>query len=108
MIQDATAAAIRELIETLNTRHGENINRLDVTDKKVDEAIRRIDALHEAFPDADTVGHRMYHESLIKRIEARSKLYEDLRSDLAKKGLWALILTLGAAIWFYFKSKVMG
>lgn len=106
--RDEVAAAILAIKDDLDQRHSENITRAEVTDKKVDEAIRRIDDLHKAFPGGDWEGHRRYHEAMIKRVEARSKLYEDLRSELAKKGLWALILTLGAAIWFYFKSKVMG
>lgn len=106
--RDEVAAAIRDLIETLDTRHGENINRLDVTDKKVDEAIRRIDALHDAFPDDDTVGHRLYHESLIEKNQMSKAFYQSLRIELASKGLWAVIGILALALLAYIKSKVMG
>lgn len=99
-------AAIQSLQEDLNTRHGENVTRHEVTDKKVDEAIRRIDDLHKAFPGGDWDGHRRYHEAVIKSIEDRAKFYQDLRNDLAKKGLWALIVGLATAVVFYMKAKL--
>jgi hypothetical protein len=101
------AAAILAIKDDLDQRHDENVTRHLVTDRKVDEAIRRIDDLHKAFPGGDWEGHRRYHEAMIERIEARSKLYQDLRTELAKKGLWAVVIGIGTAIWFYFKSKVL-
>ncbi|TCK43970.1 hypothetical protein B0G84_2318 [Paraburkholderia sp. BL8N3] len=104
--QREVVAAILSLKEDLDQRHSENITRQDVTDKKVEEAIRRIDDLHKAFPGGDWDGHRRYHEAVIQRIEERAKLYQDLRAELAKKGLWALIAAIASAIWYYTKVKV--
>lgn len=106
--RDDVTAAIHELIETLNARHSENIDRLAVTDRKVEEAIRRIDALHEAFPDDDTIGHRMYHESLIKKIEARTRMFDEIRTHLFKNGLWIGLGFIAYAMWQAFKAKVIG
>lgn len=72
----------------------------------MDEVIRRVDDLHKAFPGGDWEGHRRYHECLIRKMEARTKFYEDLRSHLAKNGIWAVLVVLGLAIWQYFKIKV--
>lgn len=99
-------SALADLKQDLDQRHSENVTRADVTDRKVDEAIRRIDDLHKAFPGGDWDGHRRYHEELIRKLEARSQFYQDLRAELAKKGMWALIVLLGLALWQYFKSKV--
>lgn len=105
-VRDEVAAAILAIKDDLDQRHSENITRAEVTDKKVDEAIRRIDDLHKAFPGGDWEGHRRYHEAMIDRIEKRAKLYDALLEELTKKGMWALIVFVGAAIWFYFQSKV--
>jgi hypothetical protein len=99
------AAAILAIKDDLDQRHSENVTRHLVTDKKVDEAIRRIDDLHKAFPGGDWEGHRRYHEAMIRRIESRTKLYEDLRVELAKKGLWAVLVVLGIALLQYVKTR---
>lgn len=99
-------AAINGLRDDLDQRHLENTTALGVTERKVDEVIRRVDDLHDAFPGGDWEGHRRYHEAIIKKIEAHEKFYQDLRAELAKKGMWALIVLLGLALWQYFKTKV--
>jgi hypothetical protein len=43
---------------------------------------------------------------MIARHEAKARFYEELRVDLAQKGLWALIVGLATAIWYYFRAKV--
>ncbi|SAL19794.1 hypothetical protein AWB68_00686 [Caballeronia choica] len=105
--QQEVVAAILSLQADLNQRHSENVTRHDVTDKKVEEAIRRIDDLHKAFPGGDWDGHRRYHEAVIQKIAARGRPYQDLQAELAKKGLWAFIVGLAAAVWYYTKAKVI-
>jgi hypothetical protein len=105
--QKQIVEALDGLRDDLAQRHSENVTAQSITDKKVDEAIRRIDDLHKAFPGGDWDGHRRYHETLIERAEARTKFYNDLRAELAKKGLWALLALIGIAVWQYFKSKVI-
>lgn len=105
-VKDEVAAAILSIKEDLDQRHSENISRAEVTDKKVDEAIRRIDDLHKAFPGGDWEGHRRYHEVLIDRIEKRAKLYDAMLEELTKKGMWALIIFIGAAVFYYIKGQL--
>ncbi|NPT39672.1 hypothetical protein [Paraburkholderia xenovorans] len=112
-ISGARMEGNKEIVEALNglrddmsQRHSENITQMAVTDRKVEEVIRRVDDLHDAFPGGDWDGHRRYHEAVIKKLEAREKFYQDLRVELAKKGVWALAVMLGLALWAFFKSKV--
>lgn len=105
-LRDDLAQRQGELRADLEQRHSENVTQREVTDRKVDEVIRRVDDLHKAFPGGDWEGHRRYHETLIERAEARTRFYNELRAELAKKGLWALIALLGVALWQYFKSRV--
>lgn len=99
-------AAINKLKDDLDERHLENVGAQAVTDAKVVEAIRGIDELRKAFPDGDPDGHRRYHEAIIKSIEDKGAFYRTLRDELAKKGLWALVIVMGLALWQYFKLKV--
>lgn len=99
-------SALAALKDDLDQRHRENVTSQAVTDAKVTEAIRRIDDLHRGFPDGDPDAHCRYHEILIKKAEARADFYMELRAELAKKGMWALIVLLGLALWQYIKSKV--
>lgn len=104
---DEIAAAILSIKDDLDQRHSENITRAEVTDRKVDEAIRRIDDLHKAFPGGDWEGHRRYHEVLIDRIERRAKLYDAMLEELTKKGMWALIVFVGGAILYFIRGKLL-
>jgi hypothetical protein len=102
----AVVAALDGLRDEIAQRHTENRSDNEVQARKLDEVIRRVDDLHKGFPNDDPDGHRRAHEALIAKEEARTQFYEDLRRELAKKGMWALIGLLGVALWQYVKSKV--
>jgi hypothetical protein len=102
----AVADALDGLRDEIGQRHVENTSSLEVLEKDLKVVIERVDDLAKGFPGGDWEGHRLYHEAVIKKMEARTHLYEELRAELAKKGLWALIMAIGAAIWFYVKSKL--
>jgi hypothetical protein len=40
--------------------------------------------LDASVPDGDHDGHRRYHEAVIKKIEARTKMWQDVGSNIAK------------------------
>lgn len=64
--------------------------------------------ISEAFPMADPVAHRAYHEKLIKSAEAQTEMYNAIRNEVIKKGfLWALIILTGL-LWVGFEAKVKG
>jgi hypothetical protein len=105
-LHEEIAAAIHALSADMDQRHSENVTQQLVTDRKVDEVIRRVDDLHKAFPGGDWDGHRRYHEAMIERYLAKTRFYEELRVDLAQKGVWALIVGLATAVWYYFRAKV--
>lgn len=98
--------ALDGLRNDINARHTENSSTLEVLEGKVNEVISRVDDLHRGFPDGDPDAHCRYHETLIRKAEARADFYTDLRAELAKKGLWALIVLIGVAVWQYVKGKL--
>lgn len=102
----AVAKALDALRDEIGLRHVENTSSLEVIEKEIQVLTERVDDLTKGFPNGDPDGHRLYHEATIKRIEARARFYEDLRAELAKKGIWALIVLVGTAIWFFAKSKL--
>lgn len=105
--RDEIADAILAIKADLDQRHGENVTRAQINEKLLGDLIGRVDGLYHAFPDEDPSGHRRYHDAMVERIEKRAKLYDAMLEELTKKGMWALILFVGAALWFYFKSKVI-
>lgn len=102
----AVADALDLLRDEIGQRHTENTSSLEIVEKDLKVLIDRVDDLSKGFPGGDWEGHRRYHEAVIKRMEARTDLYRELRSELAKKGLWALIVMVCTAFWFYFKSHI--
>lgn len=102
----AVALALEQLRIDIGQRHVENTSSLEVVEGKVNVLIERVDDLAKGFPDSDPDGHRRLHEAHARKEEARARFYEDLRGKLIERGLWALIVTLGTALYFYVTSKL--
>ena len=100
----AIVAAIDNLRDEIGTRHVENTTVNQEQNRKLEEVIRLVDAIHKGFPENDPDSHRRYHETLIQKAAARAAFYKDLRSDLAKKGLWAVLVALGALALHYLQA----
>jgi len=100
-------AAIQSIKVDLDQRHEENATQAKITEYKVDAAIRGIDELRTAFPEGDLNAHRREHEAVIHRTEARARLYEALLTEVTTKGLWALLVFVGAAVVYYVRGKFL-
>jgi hypothetical protein len=60
-------------------------------DEKVDEALTLLAAIAYAFPDGPEA-HRHAHEAMIKASAAQERFWDELKLDIAKKGLWGLLV----------------
>ncbi|OWT68097.1 MULTISPECIES: hypothetical protein [unclassified Achromobacter] len=86
-----------------SSQHSENQLRIEAVDEKV---MKLNKLLESSFPDGDPEGHRRYHEAIIKREERREEFYQKLFTELASKGLWALIGFLCVAVWFSIREHI--
>ena len=57
-------------------------------------------------PAGDYDGHRRYHEAVIAKMEARSKMWQDVASSVAKWGVIGILTWLSWAIWHEFILQV--
>jgi len=58
---------------------------------------KELKVIHKAFPrtslgEIDADGHRHYHEQMIRAAREQEKFWSELRKDLTKKGLTAVLL----------------
>lgn len=66
---------------------------------------KKISEVMAAFPDKDIAGHHDYHEAKLEAAKAEEKFWNELKLDLAKKGLWSIVtilsgmVVLGFAAW---------
>lgn len=104
-------AMLRKFLEKQDSNHLENKERGEAikhASSETLEDIREIKrTLSDAFPDGDSTAHRMYHEKVMRTLDARERFWEDMRASLAK---WGLIGAAGfacTALWIYFKAKVV-
>lgn len=104
----ALVRAIDNLRDDIGLRHTENTSSLEVIEKDIKVLTERVDDLARGFPNEDPDGHRLYHDAVIKRMEARTRFYEALRAELAKQGVWSLIVFIGGAIIYYVRAKFAG
>lgn len=51
-----------------------------------------------AFPQGDFVAHRLAHEQMAAAAAAQEKFWNDLRTELARKGIFFLLAVLGGLI----------
>lgn len=62
--------------------------------EEVEKSVVRV--FERSFPDGDPEGHRVHHELVIQREEARAKFWSTMQTELAKWGL------LGFAAWAFY------
>lgn len=68
-------------------------------DARFDEILAEIRKVNSAFaktPDGevDFDGHRRYHESMIAAATAQEQFWRDLKLEVAKKGVWSLLVVV--------------
>lgn len=77
----------------------------------MNEILAEVKKIHGAFPrdaqgETDFDGHREYHEAMIRAAEAQAEFWKELRLDIAKKGMWGLIITIGTLIVIGLSTKL--
>ena len=68
-------------------------------DEQFSKLHAKLDKLLGAFPvdpkgEPDTIGHRQYHDRLIEAAEAQTQFWRELRAEIAKKSIWAILILL--------------
>lgn len=81
----------------------EILDRLDQITDQVRQLTELTKKLSSGFPGDDPGGHRVYHEAVIRKIEARAEFWQKMTFDLAKYGIiglagWAFVALWQAAI----------
>lgn len=66
-------------------------------DARLGEILDELKKLHGAFPrneqgETDFEGHRRYHEAMIQAAEAQTRFWNELKLDVAKKGVWGILI----------------
>lgn len=78
--------------------------RIESLDESLEQILDAVKKIHNAFPrtlegDVDFEGHRRYHEAMIRAAEAQATFWNELKLDIAKKGVWGLlIIVVGLAL----------
>ena len=89
-------------IDRLSEKQHELFNRVDTLLNSLEDHINdEADALRkfiDAFPNNDPEGHRKFHEGQIEAARAQKAFWEDLKRDIAKKGLVGLIVIVTGLI----------
>lgn len=68
-------------------------------DARFDEILAEIRKVNSAFAktpngEVDFDGHRRYHEQMIAAATAQEEFWRDLKLEVAKKGIWSLLVII--------------
>jgi hypothetical protein len=68
-------------------------------DRRFDEVLDELRKINGAFArnsdgSVDFDGHRKYHESMIAAAEAQTQFWNELKLEIAKKGIWGLLVII--------------
>jgi len=79
--------------------------------KKIDAMREEIHSISNGFVKnadgtVDYDGHRRYHASIIQSMNAQEKFWNELRIDLAKKGLWFILIVLAGLVVLGIQTKL--
>ena len=91
MIDDSAVALLRIIHEDVRALH-ERQERSDANlEAHAEREERQIAEIMRAFPDGPD-RHRAAHEAMIAAAQAQEQFWKDLRLDVAKKGVWGLMV----------------
>ena len=68
--------------------------------ERVAEAVNQ--TMFSSIPNGDHEGHRLYHEAVIKRMQYRAKLWEDVSVSATKWGILGALGWVAWAVWHEF------
>jgi len=68
-------------------------------EERLDELLDEMHKITGAFArnndgSIDFDGHRRYHESMIEAAEAQTQFWREMKLEIAKKGIWGLLVIL--------------
>ena len=68
-------------------------------EERLDELLDEMHKITGAFArnndgSVDFDGHRRYHESMIEAAEAQTQFWRELKLEIAKKGIWGLLVII--------------
>lgn len=66
-------------------------------EQQLDAILEELKLIKGAFPEnddgsIDVAGHKRYHEEMIAAAKAQTEFWRELRLDIAKKGVWGLLI----------------
>ena len=78
---------------------------------KLDLILDEVRHMRGAFPknedgEVDYEGHRKYHEALIRAAEAQTEFWNDLKKEVAKKGIIAVLVIICGLAWLGVQAKL--
>lgn len=62
-------------------------------EQKIDAILKKLEEIESGFPDGP-FAHRMSHESMIRAAQAEERFWTEMKLDIAKKGVWGLLIVL--------------
>lgn len=78
-------------------------------EQKIDIALELLNDINEAFPEG-TAKHREVHEAWMQAKKSEAEFWQELKLDIAKKGVWGLLviviglvltgLSVKTGVWF--------
>ena len=79
------------------------MDRLEIIEQSLAAMDKDLKMVSKAIPrtslnELDADGHRHYHESIIRAARQQEKFWIELREDLTKKGLTAIMLVVAGLI----------
>lgn len=74
-----------------------NQNDARKIEDQLDEILAEVKRIQGAFPrtehgEVDFTGHREAHEAMIEAAKAQTEFWRELKLDIAKKGVWGLLI----------------
>lgn len=80
-------------------------------DRRFDEVMAELKKIHGAFASnddgsTDFVGHRRFHEEKLRAAKAEAEFWAELKMEIAKKGIWSLLVIVCGLVVVGFSAKM--
>lgn len=81
-------------------------DRVEGIKDRVDALGTKIDKFFQAFPGEDVIGHRVYHELVIRKEQRREELHKAVISKSLAGLMWGTLAFILTAAWQTIKSNL--
>lgn len=104
---DDVSHQMDSVVATLERHMDAEDKEIKIIKDTLTTAVREVrEEVMQGFPNKDPIRHHDYHIDVIDDAADRKKRNQEIITFIMKSALWAFLVIVGTALWFYVKAQL--